>query len=163
MSVNAQIQMLMRGEEVIPLGLDNAGDARITHTIGAAKHTLGSATPVDAEFSDTVNLSAGAAALDLAALVRGSQLANLDLTGKKVQAVHLKTPAANTAAVTVEPASVNGYNLLGASTGEVALPPGSELLLESVEQLPDVGASAKDVDFTSSDVDAAIDVHLVAG
>lgn len=160
---SAKLSRAVRANETIALALDLVTDPQITHDGGLADLELSpTSTPVvDAVWSDSISLSGGAASIDLAALARGD-LANLDLSGKKVQAIQFSCPSANTAFVAIAPGATNPYPVFG-SGNEFDLPAGADVTIYVPEGLGDVGASAKEIDFASSDVDAVIKVVIYAG
>lgn len=153
--------------ESLALGLDLAGTPTITHQVTPSTDTEKQLTPtstpaVSKAFSDSVQLTAGAASLDLAALA-GPLSTAIDMTGLKVQAILVLADAANTDVVTVDVGATNGYNIFGTAGSELALAAGGFALFYSPEGLPDVGAAAKTIDLSSPDTDAIVKVIIVAG
>ncbi len=154
-------------EEVKDLGLDNAADPTITHTLGAHADTLTATTtpPVTKTYSDDLALIAGAATIDLQALP-SSESTTVDFTGLKVQLVKITTPATNTEEVVFDIGAANGYNLFGATNAtdeSVAVPPGSVHQFLFLDTLEAVEAAKSEIDVSSSDVDADFSIILVAG
>lgn len=164
MSASVTLNRVLTARETVAFGLQHGSSDGIDHSLALPAKTLNaSSTPVASQVvSKRLTLSAGAVSLDLAAVARGSQLADLDLSGLKVQAIQIACPAANTAPVVAGPHMTNGYALFGASN-DVSIPAGGDLTYYAPEGTPDVGASAKVIEFTSTDVDAVVDVLVVAG
>lgn len=161
MSVTARIAMTMAIAEVITSPSELAA-VNAQHDF-AERLTLkaDSTAPATKAFSDRLSLAAGTKSVDLAALTDAAGVA-LNLTGLKVQAIVVKAAAANTSTITMQAHGTNGYNILGAS-GLAVIPAGGVIFASLNEGAPDVGASAKVIEFTSSDVDASFDIVLVAG
>ncbi len=164
MAVSAKYNLLLEVNETLTLSEDQSTDPTLLHTIAGGSGTLNatSTVPATKPWSDDVQLSGGAVTLDLTALAR-PVLANVDFTGLKVQLFKAKADATNTSAVKIDVGATNGYNIFGAATSEVDLFPGDQCLFQFTDQLPDVGSGAKDIDLSSSDVDAKIIFELVAG
>lgn len=154
----------MTATETLDLLSDNFSDPDVGHTISGGARTIdaGSTVPATKAFSDEITLVAGAATIDLTAMVR-TPLANVDFTGLKVQLVKFKAATANAAAVVIKPGASNAYNLFGDSDGQITLPASAESEQYWADQLADVSSTVKNVDLSSSDTDAIIEVVLVAG
>jgi len=166
MPISAKIERFFRVSDPEALGLTHVADPSLVHSLGLSKLTLTpTSTPaaISTVWSKRVQLSAGTLTLALDALSRGSELSALDLTGLKVQAVQIFCPSTNTDAVLVEEAAVNGYGIFGAATAEVSIAPGGMVTFYNPEGNEDVGATESDLDLTSPDVDADVDILLVAG
>ena len=166
MAVTATLSMGLIARDTLAAALDLASNPVITHELTVAdRSTLNaSSTPaVTAAWSDTVALSGGSATIDLSSLSLGATLTALDLTGLKVQGFVFQSKAANTDTVTIVDGASNGYNLFGDSSGQVTLSPGGAVSFYAPEDLPDVGSGAKTIDLSSSDLDAQVDVILIAG
>ena len=164
MAVTAIYELKLDVGETMALGLDNVSDLQHKHQIsgGSGKLDANSTVPATKAWSDNRQLAAGSDSIDLNALPFGN-LPNVDLTGVKVQLVKIKADAANTAAIKFKVGAANGYNIFGSATGEKSLPKGAQSIEFWNDQLPDVGAAAKNIDITSSDADAKYDIELVAG
>lgn len=165
MAVTARIAGdFLTADETLTLGLDLATDPTFPHKFGNTKLTLNaSSTPaVSKVFSDTVSLSSGTVTLDLTSLA-GPNSTTIDGTGLKVQAIEIANPSTNTAAVVVAPASSNGYNLAGDGSEQITVADGGRVGMYMPEGSPDIGASAKDIDITSTDQDASVNVIIVMG
>jgi len=111
-------------------------------------------------------LSSGTATIDLTALTRGNGGATaVNMSGLKVQIFKFENVSTNTAAITITDGASNGYNIFGDASGQVTLGIGCvlQVVCPTAEYLPDVAAGAKDIDLSSSDQDATINVMLAAG
>lgn len=117
-------------------------------------------------YAQQLQLSSGTLTVDLTALVDGAGQA-LDLTGLKVQIIKIvnapRSGAANTDTLNVVIAAVNGYQWAGDAASEATLAIGGSLQIYNPEGTPDVGASAKDITFSSPDVDADFQLLIAAG
>lgn len=167
-AVTAHYNLRLQVEETIALSEDLAqADPTYTHDIADIRGTLNAtSTPaVTKTFSDTINLSAGAATLDLTSL-SGPAGTTVDFTGLKVHLVKLSCPSTNTAGITVDRDSSNAYNLFGADNASAeqveVLPGASCLFYHGDDQTEDVSATKKGVQFAGTGTEA-INVILVAG
>lgn len=167
-AVTAHWNMRCDVEETIALSEDLAeADPTYVHTIADTRGTLNAtSTPaVTKTFSDTLNLTAGAATLDLTSL-SGPAGTTVDFTDLKVHLVKLSCPSTNTAGITVDRGAANAYNLFGAdnSTAEqVEVLPGATCeFFHGNNETEDVDATHKSVQFAGTGTEA-IDVILVAG
>ncbi len=106
------------------------------------------------------SLTAGAATIDLTSLV-GTNSAVVDGTGLKVQAIKVKAPTTNTAAITVAEGASSGYELLG-NGFTFAVKPGQEALFFLNEGAPDVALDAKNIDLSGTGTES-LDVIVVLG
>lgn len=166
-SVSAQYEFTCEVAETVASGLDNVADRAITHSLGADAGTLGaSSTPAATQtFSDTIALTAGAAALDLQSLA-GPSSTTINFTGLKVQLIKIKTPATNADSIIVEHKDgATGYNLFGddnASDESIEVPPDSVMQFKYNDKLEDVDGTHKDVKFTGTGTDG-MQLQLTAG
>lgn len=91
--------------------------------------------------------------------------ANVDGTGLKINGMRLRTSGDNTAAVTVGPAAVDGYEPFGAGVS-IDVPPGAEFTFRFEDQLDDIsdtsGSSAKNL-LLSGNADDTIYIELLLG
>lgn len=160
MTMQANISVI----ETLALQEDKNSDPPVTHADATFQNLLRNQAhatePVDEVWSDSLQLVAGAATLDLAGLVR-AVLTNVNLTGKKLQGFYLRTPA-NTAFVTVGPGATNPYNITGEAASSLRLPPNSFWMAWLPEGLADVAGGAKEIDFASTDADAIVEIVFVA-
>lgn len=169
----ATYDLFLEVQETPALGVPTVADPDVTHRItlasvtssAQAKPTLSTSTTpaVSKVWGDTLVLSSGSVTFDLTALDQGN-LPNLDFTGLKVQFVKIASPATNTADLNFDVGVTNGYRLFGdTAAGEIVLGIGGVCLFYNPEALPDVGATAKTIDVTSTDDDATFEILLVAG
>lgn len=165
MAVTATYDFKLSVSDAIALGLDLVADQTFTHVIDGDSGSLtGSSTPaVSKAWSDEVQLTAGALSLDLTSLSRGSVLSSLDLTGLKLQLIKIKAAIANTDTVTIADGASNGYSIFGDTSGSITLGSGDVAMFLFAETLPDVSATVKTIDISSSDTDAVLEIILVAG
>ena len=151
------------GHETPDLKLENAANPTIIHRITGTNGTLKATgtTPIITDIlSDRVQLSGGVATIDLTNLDNGD-LPNKDWTGLKVQGYKIVAASSNGDDVTVKAGSTDGYDLFGAG-GLNILGPGAIVMGLFNEQLPDVASGAKIIAISSPDVDAIVDIQLIA-
>lgn len=166
MSVSVTSTQKLKVVETVTTSDPVVGDGSFTHQqANEADVTLNATSTPKAEdvYSGQVQLSSGTATVDLTSLTNSTGGTAKDFTGKKVQVFKLHAASDNTAGVVVAPAVSNGYNLFGDSDGQVTLGANEYLSRFCNDQLAAVGASAKDLTLTSSDVDAKLNILLVAG
>ena len=162
-AVSAAYALALKVAETLGLALDHATDVDAEHDFAISGTLNGTSTPPATKaFSDEGQLSGGTKTIDLTALV-GALAASVDFTGLKVQLVKIRADSANTSTITVKDGATNGYNLFGDASGQITLGAKDAALLFFNDSLPDVAAGAKDIDITSSDVDAKYDIIIVAG
>lgn len=167
-AVVAHYDLKLEVEETLALSQDlSADETTFTHeTTITTRDTLKStSTPaVTKTFSDSVNLTAGAATLDLTSLT-GPAGTTVDMTGLKVQLVKLACPTSNTAGITVDRGASNAYNLFGednSSAEQVEVLPGCAMLFFMNDKTADVSASVKDVQLAGTGTES-IEIIIVAG
>lgn len=150
--------------EVPDLDLAAAADPTVTHTLSNTGRLTPATTPaVSKVWADQIQLSAGTLTIDLTNLDNGN-LPNIDMTGLKVQIWKIFAASANTAHIVAVPAASNGYDFLGpAASGSISIGPGGAAMMLFNEDLEDVDATNHDITFTSSDVDAILDIQVLAG
>lgn len=150
MSVSVELEMKCTVTEVLETNTDSASAANrtVTHSLfNIAKSLNGSSTPAVSKPASFVQaLAAGVATVDLTALT-GTNGAEVDGTGLKVQTIRVTNLGAN--ALTIQPGASNGYNAFGA-TSKVVIPPGGTVMLYAPEGTPDVGPTAKTLDLTGT-------------
>ena len=166
MSVSALYVMKLLVTETPDLALDNATDVPFEHDIDVTNGTLdaSSTVPATKAYSDTINLVAGGATIDLRTLV-GPMASAVDFDGLKVQLVYITCPATNTGGVTFAVHGATGYNLFGtdnASAERVEVMPGGAVLMEHPNNTEDVDATHKQVAVTGTGTEA-FSILLVAG
>ena len=163
MSVTAEYNLFLKADEIIALSLDITDDPTLSRkTTTSGTMNASSTVPSTKAWGATQNLSAGAATLDLQALLDGN-LPNVDFTGLKVQAIKVECPSTNTSGVAIVDGASNGYNIWGDASGSVTVLPGCSVLMFFNDQLDDVAASDSEIDLSSSDTDATFTMLMVAG
>lgn len=167
-AVTAHYDIKLEVEETLAISQDLATDeTTFTHkTTLTTRDTLNaSSTPAATKtFSDSLNLSAGAATLDLTSLT-GPSAVTVDFTGLKVHLVKLACPTTNTVGITVDRGASNAYNLFGednSSAEQVEVLPGCSMMFYMNDKTADVSASVKDVQFAGTGTES-IEIILVAG
>jgi hypothetical protein len=157
--------LVVKVQETPTLSIDGTTDPTVTHAIptpGQMK-PAGTTPAVSRVYRDQLVLVAGALTIDLTSLDQGN-LPDINLTGLKVQALKMRALSTNTAPVLVSAAVSNGYEIFGAAAGgQVELGAGAQVAMIFNEHLADVAAGIKDLTFASTDLDAVIDVLVVAG
>ena len=168
MTIKADYFLQLKVRETFATSQQGAGSAVIDHELLGGSGTLNGASSVPATqvLDKRVTLVAGAATIDLTAApgktVDGSAIA-IDLTGLKLQLLKLVAHKDNTARVKVAEGAANPY-LLGGVTGAFdSLAAGEGVLHEFKNSLPDVDATHKNIDITSTMNTAIIDVLAVFG
>lgn len=168
MSVKLKYDFKFKVEEVPALLLDLIGsNPTLNHEVSGTKSgeldgTTSTAPQftLDDVFSDRRSLVAGALTLDLTALV--STLGTTkNFTGKKVKGIIIMPSVNNTAGIVVKDGASNAYLIWGSTTGEITAWPGLPIMQLFGNNLAAVGASVKNIDFSSSDTDAEFDIILV--
>ena len=150
-------------KETIALALDAVTDPRIIHQFDLLIPTkLDSTTtpPVTKVWGDTVALVAGAATLDLQALVNAN-LPNVDFDTLKVQVLLVSCPSSNTGVITITPGAANDYDLGGAAMSW-AVSPGGMLVYLSDDNAPDVAAADSELDFAGTGTET-FNIIMAAG
>lgn len=104
-------------------------------------------------------LSGGAKTIDLTAFV--TPFTTLDLTGLKVSALQLVTPASNAGNITIEPGASNGYNYAGANCS-LTMQPGQSINLSLGNLTPAVASGAKTIDLAGTGTDV-LQMGITAG
>lgn len=166
-AVTAHYDMLLEVEETVAEALDLAADQAITHeTDETTRGTLNaSSTPAVTQcFSDSINLAAGSATLDLTSLT-GPAGVTVTFSGLKVQLAKFACPSTNTAPILIQKGDATAYNLLGADNASAEtfeVLPGGCMALYHDDESEDVDGTHKDVKFTGTGTET-IEVMLVAG
>lgn len=157
--------------EVIPAG-DGSAAANVIHALNqfaaltTSKAFGGATTPTwSAAWTDTVDLVAGVATIDLTALARQAPLEDVNLDTLEIVAFAFAGASANANPIEVSPGATNGYNIFGTADDQVSVYPNQIVQVASMTQkdLPSVAAGAADeIDFTGT---AAQQIHvlLIAG
>ena len=162
-------ELKMDVEETPAVSVDTYADPKVVHKIPSHQKVTtteltltGTSTPAATDvYGDELTLTAGSLTIDLTDLDQGN-LPNIDLTGKAVVLYKIVANAANTGTIIVKVGAANGYFLFGDADGQVTLDRGEGLIFFASEKLPLVSGTAKDIDFTSGDVDAKFKILLVA-
>lgn len=130
----------------------------------AARLTPTSTVPATKDAYTEVQLSGGAASIDLTAMP-GGETGVADLSGLKVQILKVKAvdaTGANTPhAVTAKVGASNGY-LAGGTSWQFAVGPGGEFVAYLADASPDVDGAHKSIDFTGTGTDKFL-VCVIAG
>ena len=164
MSISVDLQAVLTVVETLsgsrPFAVD--AKARVTHDQLNIEKTLGAGTtpPATKVAAFQKALSAGAATIDLAALV-GTNGAALDGTGLRVQAILLKNPATNANAITVAIGASNGYDGLGADFS-ITLQPDAHALIFANNSGGYIGPTKKTLDLSGT-LAQVLDVIIVMG
>lgn len=142
-------------------------DSDLLHKFDELVKLTATSTPVVTKvYAQQLALSTGALTVDLTALTDGTG-ASLDLTGLKVQFVAIANKpvsgAANTDTLNAKTGATNGYQIFGDAASEATLAIGGWCIFYNPEGTPDVGASAKTIDFSGSDADADFILMIAAG
>ncbi len=149
MSITATLLQQLTVTETLDTGVDGVGSPVVVHNALNTTATLNASSTVPGTkvSSDTVALVAGAKTIDLTALP-GVGGGTIDATGLKLQAALIKNPAGN-GTLTVTKGASNGYAIWG-STYSVQVPPGGSILAYFADQLADVAAGVKTIDFAGT-------------
>lgn len=162
--VRVEYDFKLKVTETLDVAID--GVANLDHTLQLANSsgTLSPTTtvPITKAWKDQGALTAGAATINLTALARNN-LPTIDLTGLKVQFIHVINASTNSAALVIVDGATNGYNILGSATGAISIPVGGQFLFFGNEGLDAVAAGDATIDLSSSDTDATYDIMILAG
>lgn len=165
---SARLMSKLEVMETVQGAVGAAGEQVVSNALNQGQRSLtpSGTVPVSAYSAALYTLSgsgSGEAAIDLTDLA-GSQ-ANVDGTGKKVQALRLRAPADNAAAVTVAGGDASPYEPFGAGNS-LDVPPGGEITCYFAEQLDDVsdtsGSAAKNLKLSGT-ADDTLYVEILLG
>lgn len=148
---------LLANERLV-LSFGTPSDPLLAHDLQTGQRTL-SAPEVLKVYDRQVTLSAGSATIDLTDFLDSTgQSATMD--GLRVRLAQFRASAGNQANVGIYPAASEGYGIgVSASIG-----PGGEIMaFQPDAYMGDVSSSAKNISFQSDDLDATVDVIVVAG
>jgi len=163
MSVSVSYNASVSTTETIDTNIPAVESAKaiITHDQYNTTASLTSATtvPVTKAVYFSQALTAGAATVDLTALVGVNNIA-VDGTGLKVQVLKFKNPAGN-AAMTLDVGASNGYTLGGAAF-QITLDAGQEMLFYGNEAEADISSTVKTFDLTGTATEAC-ELSIVMG
>ena len=157
----ANINPVFTASGTLPISHPGVSNPSVTHIIGlgSTQRTPTTTPPTSKSWEGVVTLSAGAATLDLTALPYGT-LSAVDLTGLKINAIHLFAHATNTAPITVAPGLTNPYD---PDFDTLVLQPRDEVIIRKhLATLPAVASGVKTLDFTGT-LAEEISVHILAG
>lgn len=144
-----------------------------TGTNGFSKTLNGSSTPkLDQPLISREITLGGATTLDLAAIAAlalpSAATRTVDLTGKKLKAVLLRSKSTNNAAgINIAPGAANPYPMFGAGN-DITLYPDAELMMafratEPPAGIPAVAAGAKEIDLTPGAAGDVLYIELYFG
>lgn len=150
MSVTTAYTSALTATETLTTNVPDVTSNSIVHSGYNKTLNLTGATtpPVSKTASFAKALSAGAATIDLTALV-GTNGAAVDGTGLRVVMCKFQAPAANANPITLKFGAASPYNLLGASW-QIVLSPGQEVLFYGVAAAPAIAAGAKNIDLSGT-------------
>lgn len=143
----------------IALEIINGTTYNIAGTLNAS-----SSAPATKVIVDEITLSSGAATIDLTSLT-GFAATSVTMSGLKVQAIILSTASTNTHAVTFVEGASNGYEMLGNAFSITMGASGKSATAAFIlnEGAPDVSASAKTIDVSSTHQTAKFALLVVCG
>lgn len=163
--VKVEYDFKLKVTETLDVAIDGVTNLDHTLQIAGSSGSLSPTTtvPCTKAWKDQGALTAGAATIDLTNLARDN-LPAVDMSGLKIQLVHIINASTNTATLTVTDGATNGYLLFGDASGQVTIPVGGQILWFGNEALADVTNASNDtIDLSSSDTDATYDILIVAG
>ena len=162
---SATINPIMGANGTVDIGQSGVTNPTVQHSVGAGSITRTPTTtvPVSVSWEGLIALSGGAYTLDLTALP-GGNLPDLDLTGKKVQAIHVRGANDLTGPITLSVGASNGYDLHGSGVGEeiATVEADDEVLILKNDTAPDVGASACQIDLAGTSTEE-VSIMILAG
>lgn len=166
-TVSATYELKLAVAHTLDLALDNVTNPSVPHNIGTLSGTLdaSSDTPASLVFSDTINLAASVATINLTQMNGAYGQTDMTFSGKKVQAVFAKCSTSNTSAIKIAIGAASGYNLFGednASSEEVEIMPGGGVLMLHADNTEDVDATHTIVDLSGGGTEE-ISICIVAG
>ena len=157
--------------EVVPAG-DGSSTANIIHALNQftgltiSKNFTGASTPpYTTAWTDTVDLVAGAATIDLTALARQSPLEDINMDTLEIITWCFAGAAANSNEIEVAPGASNGYPICGTADDKITVYPNMIYQCSSITQkdFASVAAgSADEIDFAGTGTEQ-IHVLLIAG
>jgi len=171
MAASGSINFNVSVDEVIPAG-DGSAAASVNHalaqfsglTTSRSFGGTGAPTWTDA-WSDTVDLSGGAATIDLTALARQAPLEDVDFAGSKIVYAAFAGAAANSNGIEVSPGASNGYAIFGTADDQITVYPGQICEYGSMVQADlaaVVAATNDEIDFTGTGTEQ-VHVLLIVG
>jgi len=148
--------------EILAGNVEGLSDKTVKHTgyNRAEKLDADSTVPVTLVATFSIPLIAGAATIDLNALVGTNDLA-IDGEGLKIQAIKMSNPVGNNV-ITATFGATFPYNLAGAAWS-VALLPGQEFVFFGNDATPDIETGvASDIDLAGTLIEE-LEVQIVMG
>lgn len=171
MAASGSVNFDLNVSEVVPAG-DGSGAASIAHALAkfsgltSSKAFGGSSTPTWTDaWSDTVDLVAGAATIDLTALARQSPLEDVNFDTKKIVAFAFAGANANANGIEVSQGAAQPYPIFGTADDQVTVYPNQIVQVASLTQADLVAVAngtVDQIDFTGTGTEQ-IHVLLIAG
>lgn len=160
LTYESKVTALETVETETPLADD--ANSIITHDGLDTSDTLnaGTGVPVTKVVANTITMTAGAATIDMTALV-GSNGGAVDMTGLKLQIFKLKAKATNTNPLVVKFGAADPYTGLG-SAFNFELQPGAEMTFFGNEKSAEVASGVKDLDVAGT-ASEEVDMMMVCG
>jgi len=139
-----------------------AGTPKVTHGNWDFAHNLSSTStpPFSKHAAFQKALAAGAGTIDLTSLT-GFNGEAVNGTGLKVQVLKLRNPSTNGNSISITPAAISGYDMLG-SDFKLTLEPGDEAILFMYDTAPDIDATNKELTLAGTGTQA-LDVEILMG
>lgn len=167
-TIKADFDLSLKVRETFDTAQQGANAVTMDHELTGNKGTLNatSAVPATKVIDKRITLSGGTYTIDLTAApgktVDGTAV-SLDLSGLKLQLLLLVAKDTNSARVKVAQGAANAYFVGGETGAFYSLGVGEAVLAENKDSLPEVDATHKNIDITSSMLTAVIDVLAVFG
>ena len=159
------VETLDASGEVVVSNPDQVHSLTAGGAYGGGPRTLDATTtpPATKAHSKEYTLTAGALVLDLTALVRGGDFGNVDFTGLRLRALKIVTPNSNTAGLVVTQGDTNPYPVFVNASGldEIPIDAETQKLFKSGAAV--VGATVKNIKFTSTHLTAKFKIIMIAG
>jgi hypothetical protein len=163
MAVSVTIAPVITVVETLADTFASSADNTVTYSMSNTSFVIDSGTtpPATKHATYEVTMTAGAATIDLRALV-GAAGSAVDGNGLKVQAVKFINKTGNANAITIEEGASNGYALFGAGF-TVTLPnAGSWIMAYLKDGSADISATDKTIDISGTDAQV-LQVQFVLG
>ncbi len=162
MSVNLKIGIDINAHEKFASFTELTTIREWDHEFSFTRYLDGdSSAAVEKAWSNRFNLSSGTYTLDLTDLLDAIG-DSLDLTDRKVQFIAIQCPSTNAYPVKVD-VGTDGYNFGGSADSEISVQSGGLFGFYWPNTTAAVGASDKNIVFTSDDDDAEVNVIIAAG
>lgn len=165
-TASAQLQISLTATQLfdttsLPAGA--SGGTAVTHpgfNLDTGLRNSSSSVPVTDIVAIKKTMSGGAGTVDLTSLT-GTLGESVSLSGKKVQAVIFKNPAANADAITITDGASNGHELMG-DGWKIILSPGQQFGWDGAEASQDVDGTHKTWDLSGTGAQY-LQILIVAG